>query len=220
MSQQTVPDLSPEGVDGILAALHDAGVETYYTETDGETALDIWLDPVGAAEARVLSWRTSDADRWCLTWWADGATAADPTDRWYLPVGGVAWRVAEISDHIRDSGADPIAEVEAELRRTIAEGGDCTDLYARLDALRAVAPAEPVDPERAALIVPGSSVATALAALALFHPATRTEAFALLRMYARRHELTAADRAEVLAHYRPTPADAGVLEPDTRGGAR
>lgn len=63
---------------------------------------------------------------------------------------------------------------------------------------------------------PGSTVGRALEALALFHPASRVEAFALLRMYARRHELTDADRDVVLGHYRPTQAEvaAAALTPD------
>lgn len=51
---------------------------------------------------------------------------------------------------------------------------------------------------------PGSTVGRALEALAHFHPRSRAEAYALLRMYRRRHELTAADIRRVVDHYPPS----------------
>lgn len=56
---------------------------------------------------------------------------------------------------------------------------------------------------------PTPIVRAAIAALDAFGTVTRREAVILLGYWARRDKLTAADVAQVLAHY-----------PDTRGGAR
>lgn len=98
-------DLSHAGVDRILAALAAEGIEVHYSETDGDTAIDIWLTDVELADgmpATALSWR--DAEGWLLRHWAafggDTNTQA-PDEKWPISAGGpaeVARDVAAILD--------------------------------------------------------------------------------------------------------------------------
>ncbi|MEU5549233.1 hypothetical protein ABZ738_05640 [Micromonospora sp. NPDC047793] len=90
---QTI-DLSHKGVDRILAALAAEGIEVHYSETDGDTAIDVWLTDVELADgmpATVLSWR--DTEGWLLRHWDEfgGDTNTQAPDRkWPIAAGSPA----------------------------------------------------------------------------------------------------------------------------------
>src|SRR5690606_20199080 len=66
----TVPDLSCEGIQRIVAALAVRGVQVHWDdETDYETYLDLHLRPVHAEVPLTLSWRESTG--WVVTEHAD-----------------------------------------------------------------------------------------------------------------------------------------------------
>ncbi|MEV1331166.1 hypothetical protein AB0J20_16490 [Micromonospora costi] len=84
-------DLSHQGVDNILAALANAGLEVHYNETDGETFVDVWLTDIEAnANAVVLSWRGNPGEGWSLREWVDGDTAGQPDRKWPITSGSLA----------------------------------------------------------------------------------------------------------------------------------
>jgi len=91
-----VPDLSPEGIRRVTAALAAEGVRVFWDdETDHATFVDLHLRPVGAEVPLTLSWRGTTG--WVLTlhtkpvctWTVDAADLA-----------GVADQVASITEDL------------------------------------------------------------------------------------------------------------------------
>lgn len=66
VGRNAVPDLSPEGIQRIVAALAVRGVQVHWDdETDYETYVDLHLREVDAEAPLTLSWRESTG--WVLT---------------------------------------------------------------------------------------------------------------------------------------------------------
>lgn len=112
------PDLTHAGVDAILAVLADAGVPVHYSETDGDTFLDVWLTDVeDATTATILSWR-DNGEGWLLRTWESfgGDTNAQRPDRkWPITAGSPA----EVSRDV----ATILANAQAEWPTPAAETG-------------------------------------------------------------------------------------------------
>ena len=88
MTPPPVPDLSPEGIRRVVAALHAEGVRVFWhDETDHETFVDLHLRPVDSDPLLTLSWR--GAGGWVLTehtkpsrtWRIDAADLGDLADK-------------------------------------------------------------------------------------------------------------------------------------------
>jgi hypothetical protein len=98
--EPTAVDLSHKGVDRILAGLAEAGLEVHYNETDGDTAIDIWLTELDPADnaATILSWR--DTEGWLLRQWEQfyGDTNTQTPDRkWPITAGGLVEVARDVS---------------------------------------------------------------------------------------------------------------------------
>lgn len=66
VGRNAVPDLSPEGIQRIVAALAARGMQVHWDdETDYETYVDLHLREVDAEVPLTLSWRESTG--WVLT---------------------------------------------------------------------------------------------------------------------------------------------------------
>lgn len=133
MQDQTVPqtsvDLSDEGVESILAALTNAGIEVHYNETDGDCYIDIWLTDFDAAPIDILSWR--DSRGWWLAEWDSNDTNGSPDREWTVfgaTPADVARDVAAILGATPSEAPDAIvidpvagAELAAKVQAEVAE---------------------------------------------------------------------------------------------------
>jgi hypothetical protein len=121
MTQHHILDLSHAGVDAILAAIADAGLEVHYNETDGDTALDIWLTALDATTAVILSWR--DTEGWTLRQWETfgGDTSVAPDRTWPIGAGSVAEVARDVAAILADEQDDTTTPAEPDYWLSLAD---------------------------------------------------------------------------------------------------
>lgn len=95
MTPPPVPDLSPEGIRRVVAALAAEGVRVFWSdETDHATFVDLHLRPVDSEPLLTLSWR--GVTGWVLT------LHADPRCTWKVGEGDLAQLADQVAGIVED----------------------------------------------------------------------------------------------------------------------
>jgi len=97
MTGHTVPDLSRDGIQRIVAALAAKGVTVHWAdETDYETYVDLHLRPIDHDTPLTLSWRESTG--WVLT------EHTTPVSTWKIDATDLGEVAAEVARGTKEDG--------------------------------------------------------------------------------------------------------------------